>query len=150
MSKVRRTVRSEFGVRKKHLPQNLFFLEGVKFHSVTEHMIEGKRQVRIEFLPRSLKSIVALANQAEELIKEKSEFLEKIELLTRENSEVKDKIAALEKANQQLMENLDKSVGAEKQPHSSIKGCLQVAKERGLKVHGPVLRGGLPGLGKKK
>lgn len=65
--KVRRYRRKTFSSKKKKLSESLQYLKGIPFYAIAEHKEGNKKEVFIEFLPRSIERIIKKAENADEL-----------------------------------------------------------------------------------
>lgn len=143
-----RHIRDKFRKGKKNLPKGLDFLEGINFYAIAEHSPTGKKkQRRIEFLPRSIKSLVSKAIEHDKIAEELTKLQHCIEELQEAYDHTVSQYNNIKSNYKILLENIqDGTASLDK----SLANYLNIAEEMGFISQGRPLQGGLPSLGKKR
>lgn len=144
-----RSYKKDFGKKINPLPDKFTFLSDIPFYAITECLLPDsiQRQVRIEILPNSLKKLAKTYKSTKRLEKEKKELIRKLKEAKYQMHKLNDDVSKLNSVNDQLRKNIDDNSIP---PKAYFKSNMQIAEEKGVKLHGRPLQGGLPGLGKKR
>jgi len=143
-----RHLRDKFRKGKKELPKGLDFLESVNFYAIAEHSPAGKKkQRRVEFLPKSIKSIVSKAIEHDRIANELTKLQHRIEELQKTYDSTVSQYNDMKSNYDQLVENIQDGVAS---LDKSSANYINIAEKMGFISHGRPLQGGLPSLGKKR
>jgi septal ring factor EnvC (AmiA/AmiB activator) len=142
-----RTVRAG----KVVLPKSLEPIKQLNFVALLERKSNRRRVWRVELSSEIGKAVVIMSDELEDLKKQHEQLTEERAELKRRLSEAQAHNQRLEQNNKQLLANIEADRRPIRDPHAkSPKNFLNVAQQKGFKVSGPTVQGGLPSLGKRR